>query len=96
MLHEPYFSHNFCSDTHVLLGSTSRILPTKGTPRGWGIGVVIVMSYADQIDDQRLMYAQYTPERKVRVWFAAVAKGNKDKTVLSRSDLLGHSKILLD
>lgn len=45
-IHPPYFSHSFCNDIHVLLGSTSKTFPSKGTPDGCGIGVVIVMSVA--------------------------------------------------
>ena len=40
----PYFSHSFCSDVHVLLGSISKIFPRRGTPGGCGIGVVIMQS----------------------------------------------------
>ena len=41
--HEPYFSHSFRNDVHVLLGSTSKIFPSRGIPGGWGIGFVIAM-----------------------------------------------------
>ncbi len=38
----PYFSHSFCRETQVLLGSTSEMLPSRGTPGGLGILVVMV------------------------------------------------------
>ena len=42
-MHRPYFSHKLCNDVHVLLGFTSKILPSKGIPGGCGIGAVIAM-----------------------------------------------------
>ena len=48
-MYSPYFSHSFCNEIHVLLGSTSKMFPSKGTPGGCGIGVVIVTSAAESI-----------------------------------------------
>lgn len=43
----PYFSHSFCNDVHVLLGSTSKMFPHKGMPGGCGIDVVIITAAAE-------------------------------------------------
>ena len=49
-IHEPYFSHSFCNDVHVLLGFTSNMFPNNGMPGGCGIGVAIVMPAARLIE----------------------------------------------
>lgn len=48
-MHQPYFSHNFCKEVHVLLGFMSRMFPNKGTPGGCGIGVDMVVSAVGSI-----------------------------------------------
>ena len=42
LIYSPYFSAKIFNDAQVLLGLMSKILPSRGMPGGWGMGVVMM------------------------------------------------------